>query len=161
MSETMDSGSGEVNPLETRRSRRRSNGRRSSTSEETVSEEKPAPEPPKEKAEIANPYRRPRRKPKDFTPEEKKAEEMPRILKGKKSAFVKVLQESLNKHGYTVAVDGIYSQQTFVAVRKFQEDKGTQVDGIVGLDTWTHLLSKPKATERPSDEVKASGDLLS
>lgn len=40
---------------------------------------------------------------------------------------------------YTGAIDGIYGQQTFAAVSRFQQAEGLTVDGIVGQSTWTRL----------------------
>jgi peptidoglycan hydrolase-like protein with peptidoglycan-binding domain len=48
----------------------------------------------------------------------------------------------LTKRGYGVGdsgVDGDFGSETDSAVRSFQSDKGLEVDGIVGQDTWAAL----------------------
>jgi hypothetical protein len=35
-----------------------------------------------------------------------------------------------------VAIDGDFGQNTYEAVRRFQEDKGLAVDGVFGKDSW-------------------------
>lgn len=64
------------------------------------------------------------------------------ILKlGSRGDAVKELQQLLNKHGYKLAVDGIFGQKTLAAVKSFQKSKGLVVDGIVGNKTWGALLN--------------------
>lgn len=51
------------------------------------------------------------------------------------------LQTLLNKHGYSLEVDGLFGVATDEAVRQFQCEHGLQEDGIVGSDTWAALLA--------------------
>jgi len=55
---------------------------------------------------------------------------------------VKRVQELLNKHGYKLAVDGIYGPKTRAAVIDFQKKNGLDADGLVGPITWNALVSK-------------------
>jgi hypothetical protein len=58
---------------------------------------------------------------------------------GSKGDEVKALQEFLISQGYDVGktgADGIFGSNTAAAVKKFQQDKGLSVDGIVGSQTW-------------------------
>ena len=56
-------------------------------------------------------------------------------------------QELLNKAGgYNLTVDGIYGQKTDAAVRNFQRNNGLAVDGILGKNTWSKLLSSKTTT---------------
>lgn len=48
---------------------------------------------------------------------------------------VKWLQDRLK-----VYVDGVFGRETYNAVRKFQEEKGLAIDGIVGPITWEYLM---------------------
>lgn len=60
---------------------------------------------------------------------------------GSNDAQVKTLQYLLiakcYKPGYA---DGIYGQDTEMAVKAFQKEHGLAVDGIVGINTWTKLI---------------------
>jgi hypothetical protein len=51
---------------------------------------------------------------------------------GSSGGIVRSLQESLDKLGYHLDVDGVYGQATVKAVQEFQEDHGLAVDGIAG-----------------------------
>lgn len=55
---------------------------------------------------------------------------------------VKLIQTKLNKLYYkeTIEVNGIYNKDTEALVKKFQEDKGLKVDGIVGPITFDALI---------------------
>lgn len=59
------------------------------------------------------------------------------------SSDVTWAQQRLNAHGYRVTVDGDFGDATDRAVRKFQHDKGLDVDGIVGADTRRSLAASP------------------
>jgi len=58
---------------------------------------------------------------------------------------VVILQRKLSGSGIRgargIAVDGIFGEQTEIAVRNYQKAEGLQVDGIVGLATWAQLLA--------------------
>ena len=68
----------------------------------------------------------------------------PTLKRGSKGASVKELQQLLIKKGYKLpkyGADGDFGNETLEAVKKFQKDKGLTVDGIVGAQTWSKLLS--------------------
>jgi len=60
--------------------------------------------------------------------------------KGSQGTGVYALQYLLVAHGYSLAVDGKFGAKTDEAVRKFQDNKGLKVDGIVGDQTWSALI---------------------
>lgn len=66
------------------------------------------------------------------------------LQKGAKGNQVKALQALLIGAGYscgTSGIDGDFGNATLSAVKKFQKDKKLTVDGSVGKNTWTALLS--------------------
>lgn len=58
---------------------------------------------------------------------------------GSQGSSVTELQKLLNNHGYGLAEDGIFGDKTKSAVQDFQKNKGLDVDGIVGVNTWGTL----------------------
>ena len=52
-----------------------------------------------------------------------------------KGESVKWLQYELNKHGANLTIDGIFGNQTKLAVLLFQKDNGLVQDGVVGSKT--------------------------
>jgi hypothetical protein len=67
----------------------------------------------------------------------------PRVLKLSRPLMegsdVRKLQESLQRAGITVAVDGVFGPGTDKAVKEFQQKKGLKADGIVGPKTREQL----------------------
>ena len=63
------------------------------------------------------------------------------IRKQYKGNDVIVLQYMLNFLGLNLELDGIFGSNTERAVREFQTNMKIDVDGIVGKQTWTCLLS--------------------
>ncbi len=64
------------------------------------------------------------------------------LREGSTGGAVSALQSLLNgRHGAGLAIDGAFGPHTDAAVRAWQQYAGIGVDGIVGHDTWTHLLS--------------------
>ena len=62
---------------------------------------------------------------------------------GAKGAQVKALQILLIGYGYSCGsygADGDFGNGTLAAVKKFQQAKKLEVDGIVGTNTWNKLL---------------------
>ena len=66
---------------------------------------------------------------------------MQTLKRGASGTDVELLQRLLCKKGYHVGADGIFGNDTEVAVRKFQKDYGLVSDGIVGQRTWDMLQS--------------------
>lgn len=65
---------------------------------------------------------------------------VPKAKKVTKS--IKEIQNRLNKLGYPAGpVDGFMGVKTLGAIRRFQQNNQLVVDGIVGPQTWTKLLS--------------------
>ena len=66
---------------------------------------------------------------------------LPLLFKGCKSVFVKVLQLLLNYYGgCELDLDGDFGPRTYNAVKAYQKANNISVDGVVGKETWTHLL---------------------
>jgi N-acetylmuramoyl-L-alanine amidase len=40
-----------------------------------------------------------------------------------------------------LTADGLFGPETESAVKKFQENLGLKVDGVVGAETWTDLIN--------------------
>jgi len=60
---------------------------------------------------------------------------------GSSGRAVRELQQALVNAGYDIAVDGVFGDDTYGAVRDLQEQNGLSVDGVVGPDTWAALES--------------------
>lgn len=66
------------------------------------------------------------------------------LSQGAKGRAVRALQERLGRHGHALDVDGEFGPATAAAVREFQADRGLEVDGVVGPQTWEALAGKPR-----------------
>ena len=64
---------------------------------------------------------------------------MTTLKHGSKGEEVKTLQNSLNKYGYGLTVDGSFGAKTEAAVKDYQKKYGLSTDGIVGAKTWSKL----------------------
>lgn len=74
----------------------------------------------------------------------------PNLKIGSSGSNVKELQQNLNKLGYDCGTaDGIWGTKTENAVRKFQKDKGLEVDGIVGSATKAKIKECINALNKP------------
>ena len=62
---------------------------------------------------------------------------MPMLMEGSKGPAVEFIQKVIK----TVPVDGDFGHITKCAVMEYQEKKGLTIDGIVGRETWTALLT--------------------
>ena len=70
---------------------------------------------------------------------------LPLLSYGCKNIYVKVLQLLLNYYGgFNLEVDGDFGPKTKSAVTDYQMKNGLEVDGVVGKETWTHLLTLAK-----------------
>lgn len=69
------------------------------------------------------------------------------------------MQRLLNQGGQDVEEDGIFGQNSLLAVKAFQRQEGLEADGIVGARTWAALKRLPPAEEGTgeSEAVPAPG----
>lgn len=59
------------------------------------------------------------------------------------------LQERLIQLGYNISVaDGVFGAETASAVKKYQQDIGAEVDGVVGQETYYSLLKRDMPPSR-------------
>ena len=66
----------------------------------------------------------------------------PMLQAGSMGEITRILQTRLTNLGYsTNGIDGMFGQNTKKAVMQFQAKNGLVVDGIVGKNTWSKLLS--------------------
>lgn len=75
---------------------------------------------------------------------------------GSKGVEVSQLQAALKLWGYyTGEVNGIYGENTAIAVSRFQLSAGLKPDGIVGAETWNRLFpaASSVATAKPSPDI--------
>lgn len=71
-------------------------------------------------------------------------EPLPELSKGDTGDYVVKAQNALIAKGCPLPLwgaDGDFGDETESAVKKFQQDHGLEVDGVVGVNTWTALLS--------------------
>ena len=67
----------------------------------------------------------------------------PLLRQGDSGAYVKLLQQLLESKLIAVnGIDGIFGSKTLAAVRLFQQEKGLDVDGLVGNNTWSALVER-------------------
>jgi len=75
---------------------------------------------------------------------------------GSQGIEVRELQAALKLLGYyDGAVDGLFGEETGLAVRRFQQAAGIEADGVVGPATWSRLFppaqaSAPDTATRPA-----------
>lgn len=66
------------------------------------------------------------------------------VLKNSQGQLVKTLQQKLSELGYNIGVvDSVFGPKTEAAVLKFQTEKGLDIDGVVGDQTWNELFKEP------------------
>lgn len=64
----------------------------------------------------------------------------PLIRRGTRGNYVCIAQDDLNTLGYrTGGLDGVFGEQTYNAVKRYQNSRGLIADGIVGCNTWRSL----------------------
>lgn len=76
----------------------------------------------------------------------------PLISYSYKGDYVKKAQQLLIEKGYSCGsygADGDFGNGTLVAVRKFQQDNGLEVDGVIGEQTWAALLAESQPEPEP------------
>lgn len=67
---------------------------------------------------------------------------IPELSEGSSGKAVLVLQHILDSYGYEGKFDGEFGAQTEGFVRAFQTQHRLTADGVVGLETWTALLTQ-------------------
>lgn len=77
----------------------------------------------------------------------------PILRNGSYGKSVKKLQRRLKAHGIDLNDDGIFGDDTFEAVERFQAEHGLMVDGVVGPSTWAALLERPRRPAKSSDQA--------
>lgn len=89
----------------------------------------------------------------------------PVLEQGDRGNAVRELQDGLRAAGFDPGTtDGVFGRNTDAAVRAFQAEKGLDVDGIVGKDTWKALGREGGPAETVPvvpGEVPATGDAAS
>jgi hypothetical protein len=67
---------------------------------------------------------------------------------------VRILQQRLKELNlFNERIDGYYGQNTMMAVIKFQKKIGIAIDGVVGLQTWSQLVSYNEGKQNKSDNL--------
>ncbi|MBZ8179008.1 MAG: peptidoglycan-binding protein [Oscillatoria sp. PMC 1051.18] len=85
----------------------------------------------------------------------------PTLRVGSRGTEVSQIQAALKLLGYFEdTVDGTYAESTVIAVSKFQQAAGLNVDGIVGQTTWNRLfpMTPPQTTATASPSPSASNN---
>src|SRR5690606_11763897 len=79
---------------------------------------------------------------------------------GDRGSAVVELQGLLNKHGASLAADGIFGPATEKAVRDFQRQAGLVVDGIAGPKTFAALRGAAKVELLGEDDIIRAAQAL-
>ena len=80
----------------------------------------------------------------------------PTICMGTKGDLVIQMQELLAKWGSEVRPSGHFNIGTRTALLKFQNEKGLEIDGVCGPETWDELLKYANIQfVRPKEDKKA------
>ena len=66
---------------------------------------------------------------------------------GSRGEDVKILQNLLQNHGYSLFIDGIFGNRTENIVLNFQQKNNLDIDGIVGNITWSYLKNNNEKSE--------------
>lgn len=78
----------------------------------------------------------------------------PLIRRGSRENYVCIAQDDLNTLGFrTGGLDGVFGEQTYNAVRKYQSSRGLSVDGIIGCNTWRSLQENVVGTGATSTTI--------
>ena len=78
----------------------------------------------------------------------------PLLKRGSLSVYVLIAQDDLNTLGFpTGGLDGIFGNNTFNAVKSYQQNRGLKPDGIIGCNTWRSLQENVVGTGRTSTTI--------
>ncbi|CFX82111.1 L,D-transpeptidase catalytic domain [Syntrophomonas zehnderi OL-4] len=73
-----------------------------------------------------------------------------------KGPDVLLIQTILADLGFqTGELDGIYGEKTLQAIKKFQQWRNLKIDGIVGPQTWQHLLQEDNVLQKQPHKMAA------
>jgi peptidoglycan hydrolase-like protein with peptidoglycan-binding domain len=90
-------------------------------------------------------------------PDPAKPATWPVLQRGDRGPTVEVLQKRLGGARFPCEpIDGIFGKGTEQSVRRFQESRSLDVDGTVGLQTWTALLTDQGPTATAKSPVKVA-----
>jgi peptidoglycan hydrolase-like protein with peptidoglycan-binding domain len=88
-------------------------------------------------------------------PDPKRPSSWPVLERGARGPSVEELQRRLTEAGHPCGpADGIYGSATEKAVRAYQKGRALDVDGVVGLQVWTALLTDQPPTPAERSPVK-------
>ncbi|KAA1248047.1 N-acetylmuramidase family protein [Aquimarina sp. RZ0] len=73
---------------------------------------------------------------------------------------VNFLEQILVKLGYNVFVSNYFGKDTDTSIRDFQQKNNLVIDGIVGLKTWTKLISAEQSSLEYQDKLLSEQDLI-
>ena len=77
---------------------------------------------------------------------------------GDSGTNAKIVQQMLNRNGYSLDVDGIIGDKTLAAIKDYQQKNGLAVDGIVGDNTWSKLAGENSTyTTTPATNPNTTG----
>lgn len=78
----------------------------------------------------------------------------PLIRRGSRGNYVCIAQDDLNTLGYrTGGLDGVFGEQTYNAVKRYQSSRGLSADGIIGCNTWRSLQENVVGTGLTSTTI--------
>jgi len=80
----------------------------------------------------------------------------PLLSEGNRHSGVTAFQRQLNKHGYNLALNGIYDSVMRTAVISFQNSYGLTPDGLVGPNTWREGLGNANEVIDPEYEFRGA-----
>lgn len=76
------------------------------------------------------------------------------IRRGSRGNYVCIAQDDLNTLGYrTGGLDGVFGEQTYNAVKRYQSSRGLSADGIIGCNTWRSLQENVVGTGSTSTTI--------
>ena len=78
----------------------------------------------------------------------------PLIRRGSRGNYVCIAQDDLNTLGYrTGGLDGVFGEQTYNAVKRYQSSRGLSADGIIWCNTWRSLQENVVGTGSTSTTI--------
>jgi g-D-glutamyl-meso-diaminopimelate peptidase len=79
------------------------------------------------------------------------------LRRGSRGPQTELLQLALNRAGFAAGIDGVFGQNTYSALTRFQASRGLTADGIAGQRTWraltNYLTGYVTYTIRPGDTL--------